>query len=258
MLSYQHIYHAGNLADVHKHAILATALAYMTAKPKPLTYIETHSGRGAYDLGGAEALKTGEAAQGIGALAAAFPEDHPYAQVRARIAVVYGPEIYPGSPLIAAHFLRESDRAHLAEMHPREFAALEDLNFPDHIKLHHGDGLAMALARTPPTPRRGLMLIDPSYEVKTDYATLPRQIAQLHAKWNVGVVMLWYPILADARHTPMLRDLRAALPDLITHEVRFAPARPGHGMVGSGMAVLNPPYGLDAEMARLTQMFAPL
>lgn len=258
MLSYQHIYHAGNLADVHKHAILATALAYMTAKPKPLTYIETHAGRGAYDLGGAEALKTGEAAQGILKLADAFREDHPYAKVRARIADVYGPTIYPGSPLIASHFLRDGDTAHLAEMHPQEFEALEDLNFPDRVKLHHGDGLEMALARTPPTPRRGLMLIDPSYEIKTDYATLPRQIAQLHAKWNVGVIMLWYPILSDARHAPMLRDLRAAVPAVQTHEVRFAPARPGHGMVGSGMALLNPPYGLETEMARLTKLFANL
>jgi 23S rRNA (adenine2030-N6)-methyltransferase len=230
----------------------------MTAKAKPLTYIETHAGRGAYDLSAAPSVKTGEAAQGILKLADAFPDDHPYAQVRARIAAVYGPDIYPGSPLIAAHFLRDSDRAHLAEMHPREFEALEDLNLPDHIKLHHGDGLAMALARTPPTPRRGLMLIDPSYEIKDDYATLPRQIAQLHAKWNVGVVMLWYPILSDARHTPMLRDLRAALPALTTHEVRFAPARPGHGMVGSGMAILNPPFGLSDEMTRLTKLFAPL
>lgn len=258
MLSYQHIYHAGNLADVHKHALLATALEYLTRKDKPLTYIETHAGRGAYDLSAAPAVKTGEAAQGILKLADAFPADHPYARVRARIARVYSESTYPGSPLIAAELLRGTDTLHLAELHPQEFEALEDLNLDDHVKLHHGEGLEMALARTPPTPRRGLMLIDPSYEVKSEYATLPRQIAQIHAKWNVGVLMLWYPILIDDRHRPMLATLRAAVPDTQTHEVRFKPARPGHGMVGSGMALINPPYGLDAETRRLTKLFAKL
>lgn len=258
MLSYQHSYHAGNLADVHKHALLAWALEYMTAKDKPLTYFETHAGRGAYDLSSDASTKTGEAAQGIGRLTGSFPKDHPYARVRARIAEVYGPTIYPGSPLIAAHFLRPQDRAHLAEMHPQEFDALDDLNLREEMQLFQGDGLAMALARTPPTPRRGLMLIDPSYEVKSEYEQLPRQIAQLHAKWNVGVIALWYPLLVDGRHQPMVRALRDAIPAIDIHEVRFAPARPGHGMVGSGMALINPPFGLHAEQARLTKLFKAL
>jgi 23S rRNA (adenine2030-N6)-methyltransferase len=258
MLSYQHIYHAGNLADVHKHALLATALDYMTRKDKPLSYLETHAGRGAYDLSAAPSVKTGEAAQGIVKLAEAFPADHPYARVRARIARVYSDTTYPGSPLIASQLLRDTDTLHLAELHPQEFAALEDLNLPENAKLHHGDGLAMALARTPPTPRRGLMLIDPSYEVKDDYAALPRQIAQIHRKWNVGALMLWYPILTDARHKPMLRALRDAIPAITTHEVSFKPARPGHGMIGSGMVMVNPPFGMDAECKRLNRLFAPL
>ena len=258
MLSYQHSYHAGNLADVHKHALLACALDYMTAKDKPLTYFETHAGRGAYDLTSEAAVKTCEAAQGILRLADAFPPEHPYSAVRARIARVYGEAVYPGSPLIAAHFLRPGDQAHLAELHPQEFAALEDLNFDDAHKLFHGDGIEMALARTPPTPRRGLMLIDPSYEVKAEYDALPRQIAQIHAKWNVGVIALWYPILVDGRHQPMVRGLREAVPDITIHEVRFKPARPDHGMVGSGMALINPPYGLQAELKRLDRLFKPL
>ena len=114
MLSYQHSYHAGNLADVHKHALLACALEYMTAKDKPLTYFETHAGRGAYDLTSEAAVKTGEAARGILRLAEAFPPEHPYSAVRKRIARVYWESIYPGSPLIATHFLRPGDQAHLA------------------------------------------------------------------------------------------------------------------------------------------------
>lgn len=258
MLSYQHGYHAGNLADVHKHAVLATTLNYLTQKPKPLTYFETHSGRGAYDLSGDQAQKTGEATQGILRLAEAFPADHPYTQVRTRIARVYSDTTYPGSPLIAETLLRDTDKLHFAELHPTEFEHLEDTLYGDNIKLHHRDGLEMALALTPPTPRRGACLIDPSYEVKTEYASATKTMTQLHRKWNVGVLMLWYPLLADARHRPMTRALREAIPDITLHEVGFKPARPGHGMQGSGMAIVNAPFGLHSELKRLTKLFAPL
>jgi 23S rRNA (adenine2030-N6)-methyltransferase len=117
------------------------------------------------------------------------------------------------------------------------------------------DGLAMALSRTPPEPKRGLMLIDPSYEVKTDYDRLPGIVQKLHAKWNVGIVMLWYPVLTNGAQTAMVRALRGSFPDALSHEVRFPPARPGHGMIGSGLFVVNPPFGLDAEADRLTDLF---
>ena len=257
MLSYQHGYHAGNLADVHKHALLAWTLAYLTQKPKPLCYIETHAGRGLYDLSAPEAQKTGEAAQGIGRAERWFDADHPYAQALAATRATHGPAAYPGSPLIAATFLRPDDRLHLAEAHPAEHDALARA-LPWERQIRHGDGFAMARALVPPTPRRGLMVIDPSYELPADYDRLPDFVATMARKWPVGVIVLWYPILRDARHAPMLRALAAAHPDALRHEVRFAAARSGHRMTGSGLFVLNPPWGLAEEGAWLASRFASL
>lgn len=141
MLSYQHAYHAGNLADVHKHALLSWALDYLTRKPKPLTYIETHAGRGLYQLDGAEARKTGEAAKGIGQVAEWFAADHPYTRTLAQVRADHGPQAYPGSPLIASHLLRAEDTLHLAELHPREHAALTRAVPGAHV--HKRDGLEM-------------------------------------------------------------------------------------------------------------------
>ena len=117
----------------------------------------------------------------------------------------------------------------------------------------------MAQSLLPPEPRRGMMLIDPSFEVKSDYDRIPAVIAQLHRKWNVGVIALWYPILADARHKPMLAGLeRLGLPGVLRHEVRFPPVREGHRMVGSGMFLVNAPFGLTEETARLSALFSRL
>ena len=255
MLSYQHAYHAGNLADLHKHALLASALDYLTRKDKPLSYLETHSGRGLYRLDGAEAAKTGEAKAGI--LRAErdgwLPAGHPLHAALASVRRSYGANAYPGSPLIAAHFLRRGDSAHLAELHPGEFAALEQV--AGFANLHRQDGFQMAQAVCPPTPRRGMLLIDPSFEVKADYATIPKQIDQIARKWNVGVIALWYPLLTDHRHQPMLDALMSSHPDALRSEVHFAPARPGHFMTGSGMWVLNAPFGLSDEAQQLEAMF---
>lgn len=258
MLSYQHIYHAGNLADVHKHALLAWMLDYLTQKEKPLTYIETHAGRALYDLGAEEALKTGEAQAGILQARKWFNPGHPYARVLDRVTAEDGPNAYPGSPLIAAHLLRPTDQIHLAELHPREHAALELAMSPTGARIHLRDGFETAFALCPPTPRRGLLLIDPSYEIKSDYNDIFRHIAKLHRAWNVGIIALWYPILTSRAHEPMLAALMAQAPDALRHEVRFPPARPGHGMVGSGLFVLNPPYGLAGEAKRLAAHFTKL
>lgn len=255
MLSYQHIYHAGNLADVQKHALLCRMLDYLTQKDKPLSYIETHAGRGLYDLGSAEALKTGEAAGGIAVLEGALPADHPYLRRLAEVRARYGAAAYPGSPLLAALALRDTDVMHLAELHPQEFAALTEVMAPWGAHLHRRDGFETALARTPPLPRRGLMLIDPSYEVKEDYATIPRHIAAIARKWNVGIIALWYPILTSGAHLPMLAALEANHPDHLRHEVRFPPVREGHRMVGSGMFIVNPPWGTTEAAAEISALF---
>lgn len=258
MLSYQHIYHAGNLADVHKHASLAWMLEYLTRKDKPLSYLETHAGRAIYDLADPAALKTGEAAKGARRLGAAFAPDHPYAQVLTTIQSEQGENAYPGSPMFAARLLRAGDRIDLAELHPREYGALDLAMSPFAATCHQSDGFDMAYSLCPPTPRRGLMLIDPSFEVKTDYTDIPRHIARLHRAWNVGIIVLWYPILTNDAHFAMLRTLSVAHPNALRHEVRFPPARPGHGMIGSGLFVLNPPFGLADEFTRLTEIFEPL
>lgn len=258
MLSYQHIYHAGNLADVHKHTLLAWMLAYLTRKDKPLTYMETHAGRAFYDLLDPAAVKTGEAAQGIGKTAGMSPVDHPFSEVLAQLRVAHGDAAYPGSPLIAGALLRPDDKMHLAELHPRENEALEYAMSAFPAKCYQQDGFDMAYSLCPPTPRRGLMLIDPSYEIKSDYEDIPRHIAKFTKAWNVGVICLWYPILKVSAHRKMLSVLETAHPDALRHEVGFAPAREGHGMIGSGMFVINPPYGLQAEAGRLSGAFKKL
>lgn len=257
MLSYQHAYHAGNLADLHKHGALAWALDYLMRKDKPISYIETHAGRGLYDLASPEARKTGEAAMGISAHEDWFGTEHPLSRVRRAVADAHGPDSYPGSPAIAAGLLRPNDHLHLAELHPGECDALRK-TLGRRAKIHQQDGFEMAHALTPPEPRRGLMLIDPPYEVKADYDTIPGHIAKVNKAWNVGIVMLWYPILTSAAHISMLTALDFAHDDGLRHEVRFPPAREGHGMIGSGLFILRPPFGLDKELARLSAHFDQL
>lgn len=257
MLGYQHIYHAGNLADLHKHALLAWVLARMAEKPKTLSYLETHAGRGVYDLDDEHAHRTGEARAGILRAEAEgwLPADHPLARAIALTRARFGESAYPGSPAIAAALLPRDCPMDLAELHPQEYAALEAALSP-RARTHFRDGFEMANALCPPTPRRGLLLIDPSYEVKRDYERLPGLIARIARKWNVGVILLWYPILTVPRHAPMLAELVADHAGLLISEVRFPPAREGHGMIGSGMAVVNPPWGLAEEAARIETLIA--
>lgn len=257
MLSYQHAYHAGNAADVHKHALLATTLAYLTRKDKPLTYLETHSGRAFYDLAGPEASKTGEAAQGIERMGGWFDADHPYAQTLQAARQEGGPKAYPGSPFIARHLLRDCDRLILSELHPQEVEALR-CALPG-ADVRQADGPAMALSVAPPEPRRGLCLVDPAYEVKAEYKAMPVLLQKLHRKWPVGILMLWYPILANGAERDMVRALKELNAEkTLLSEVRFPPARPGHGMQGSGMFVINPPWGLDQAATDLERRFARL
>lgn len=257
MLSYQHLYHAGNPADVHKHAVLAWMLEYLTQKPKPLTYIETHAGRGLYDLDAPEAVKTGEARAGVDRLLPRLGAAHPYVRAVGRTRRAAGARAYPGSPRLAAALLRPEDRIELAELHPQEAAALRAAMAETQALVHQVDGFSLAHSLCPPLPRRGVLLIDPSYEIKEDYETIPQIIAALHRKWNVGILMLWYPILLSGAHGPMLAALRGArMADVLHHEVHFPPVRPGHRMVGSGLFVVNAPWGLDAECARISEVFA--
>ncbi|MGD9293729.1 MAG: 23S rRNA (adenine(2030)-N(6))-methyltransferase RlmJ [Roseobacter sp.] len=256
MLSYQHIYHAGNLADIHKHVLLAWILAYLVRKDKPLTYIETHAGRGLYDLSEDASRKTGEAEKGVSVVEGYFMRDHPFASALQATRAAHGATAYPGSPVIAASSLRRHDKIHLAELHPTEFSALQVAMSPFAARCYKCDGFTLAHSLCPPNPRRGLMLIDPSYEVKSDYSDIPSHIKKITKAWNVGIIFLWYPILRQQRHVGMIERLERAYPNALRSEVTFASAKPEHGMTGSGSFVINPPFGLKDEIDRLSNEFA--
>lgn len=246
MLSYQHAYHAGGPADLHKHLILAALLDRLTAKPRPISYAETHAGRGLYDLSAPESVRTGEAAAGIARLA---PDPgSPFGRALAAIRAEHGAQAYPGSPLLAATLLRPDDHLALMELHPAEHAALRQVfrNRPD-IDIHRRDGYEGVLALAPMKPRKGLVLIDPSYEIKDEYAALPGFVRTLIAKWPEATVMIWYPLLPAGRHLRMLAGLAPLRP--LIDEAAFVPPPP-RGMTGSGVALLNAPWGTPALLDR--------
>lgn len=246
MLSYQHLYHAGNQADVHKHASLAVLLTKMAQKDKPMTYLESHAGRGVYDLSAPEAVKTGEAAAGIEAFlkSGKAPADHPYIALLNRIRGEISPTVYPGSPFIAEALLRPTDSIHLMELHPREYQALYGLMRYPNTHLHHRDGFEGVLALCPPQPSRGLVFTDPSYEDKTDYAATARFVLKLHRKWATGVIAVWYPLLKGDPHLELTKALtEAGLPKLFRSEVLFE--KPATALAGSGLIVVNTPFGTE-------------
>ena len=245
MLSYQHAYHAGCAADVHKHAVLARLLVRLAAKDDPLTLIETHAGRGLYDLRSVESKKTGEAIQGIVRLLAdgKLPRTHPLFKVIAATRKEHGPSAYPGSPLLAHALLRPQDKIHLMEMHPQEYAALEDfLGAEDNVFMQDSDGFKATLRIVPPTPARGLVLIDPSYEIKTEYAQTAQFVLDLHDKWPQGIIMLWYPLLKAGNHDVLTKTLENAnLKGFQRREMIFAKKKDVRGMYGSGLILVNLP-----------------
>ncbi len=253
MLSYQHGYHAGGPADLHKHIVLAELLARLTVKPRGITYLETHAGRGLYHLDAPEAQKTGEAAQGIARVVAdpATPFGRALASVRAEA----GAAAYPGSPLLARRLLRPQDRLVLMELHPAEHGGLNRALSGPGVAIHRRDGFEGALALAPFRPRRGLALVDPSYEVKTEYADTAAFVRRLVAKWPEAAVLVWYPILPAGRHAA-LREGLGPLPIQI-QEVAFAPP-PARGMTGSGLALVNAPHGAETAFAAALTQAAPV
>ncbi|MBV6657243.1 MAG: 23S rRNA (adenine(2030)-N(6))-methyltransferase RlmJ [Devosiaceae bacterium] len=257
MLSYQHAYHAGNAADVHKHAVLSLILGYLTQKAKPMSYLETHAGRGLYDLGSAESSKTGEAKLGVDALLARFAAEHPYRLAVEAVRAAHGANAYPGSPLIARHFKRPGDRLQLAELHPQEHEALCAVIPGSEVHVYKEDGFPWAARMSPPTPRRGLMLIDPSYELDHDVTGIPSFLEGLHRLWPVGVIMIWYPILAGDAHLEMADEIEAfGYPRFVRHEVRFGKTAKHHRLLGSGVAVINAPWTLEADAEAIDAVFA--
>jgi 23S rRNA (adenine2030-N6)-methyltransferase len=262
MLSYQHAYHAGNAADLHKHVALGVVLEVLLRKPRPLSYLESHSGRGLYDMAGPEALKTGEAASGIAQVAPSGA----FGQALGKVRAWAGAAAYPGSPLIAQALLRPQDRMVLCELHPAEHTALKaalghSLGGPE-VSVHKRDGHQGLRALCPPDPRRGLVLIDPSYEVKAEYAATAATALEVLRRWPQGIVMVWYPVLPAGRHEALAAQIMEAVPNNCLHsEVLFVDP-PERGMIGSGLLILAPPYGakeaLDEAWAGCAGIFRPV
>jgi 23S rRNA (adenine2030-N6)-methyltransferase len=263
MLSYRHVFHAGNYADVLKHLVVCRILAYLTQKPGPLRYIDTHAGAGTYRLDCAEALRNAEFRNGIGLLWGR--NDLPVALAAYRDLVVEfnGGDVlrhYPGSPWFARRLLRGQDRLDLYELHPRDFPRLRQLFENDgRAYCHFEDGFDRSVTLVPPRERRALVLIDPSYELKPDYARVVAHVQALHKRFATGVYALWYPVVESRR----LKTLEAAfinsgLRRTHLYEVCLTSTHSGRGMTGSGMIVVNPPWKLRDEVRAALGYFAPL
>lgn len=255
MLSYQHEYHAGNHADVLKHSVLALLIRALQRKPKPMRVLDTHAGSGTYDLGSPEAQRGREFERGI----ARVLEERPVPpELAAYIQIVDACnrgdalETYPGSPRIARALLRETDRLELFELHPKAHAALESAFRRDRqVHVHRRDGFEGVLAVVPPPERRGLVLIDPSYETDEDFARVLDVVPALHRRWTNGVIAVWYPLLRRPQAAAFARRLCALdLPRFYRVELEVEPAG-GFGLLGSGLAIANLPYGVDAELETL-------
>lgn len=254
MLSYQHGYHAGNFADVVKHLVLVRILNYLCQKDKPVFYLETHAGRGLYDLKSAQAIKTAEAREGIEALwphLTELPElFSPYINTIRAYNLDDTLRYYPGSPVIALHQLRIQDRLYCCELHPAEFNELQNIKRQHRdLKFHvsHTDGLLQLPALLPPPERRGLVFIDPSYEIKTDYQRLPHDVEKAYRRFKSGIYCIWYPILNKQWHIDMLRQFAKIDADSLRLEFHFTHSD-NLGMTGCGLWIINPPYVLAAEL----------
>lgn len=255
MLSYQHAYHAGCRADVHKHAVLTMLLQQLTRADTPLAYMETHAGRGMYRLDAPEALKTGEAQDGIIAMEARLDAAHPYCQLLRHIRQQAGAMAYPGSPAIAQRLLLPTDSMHLMELHPQENAALRVQMKGSGAHIYKRDGYEAVLALAPPSGSSGLVLIDPSYEVKSEYMQAADFVLELHAKWPETTILLWYPLLAAENHLPMLDKLQSAhLPACWQQQVRWQPLHP-RAMQGSGLFAVNLPDNMREALDTIASWF---
>jgi 23S rRNA (adenine2030-N6)-methyltransferase len=261
-MNYRHAYHAGNFADVLKHAVTVAVLSRMQERPKPLCYVESHAGAGLYRLDSPEALRSKEADTGILRLAAI---ERPGAALAAYLESVAAlPEnrellrAYPGSPLIAAGLLGEDDRLVLVEAVPEEAAALRRLFRHDHrVAVHCRDGWEALGALLPPTPRRGLLLVDPPYEAPDDLRRIVAGLALARRRWPVGVLAAWYPIKDRRTLRPFYRELGAAgLGGLLRVELSVRPDDNPAGLNGSGMVIAAPPWGLEQDLRQLVEAVA--
>ncbi|HYE36717.1 23S rRNA (adenine(2030)-N(6))-methyltransferase RlmJ [Methylocaldum sp.] len=253
MLSYRHGFHAGNHADVFKHLVLTLLVRPLLNKEKPFFYLDTHAAAGRYDLGSAMARKNREYETGIGPLwkVKAAPEavrDY-FETVRA---INSGDKLrfYPGSPRVVRHFLRPGDRMALSELHPNEVKVLGDEFAGDkQVKIHHLDGYQALKALLPPAERRGLVLIDPAFELRDERRRLLDAVKEAYRRWATGIFAVWYPIQDRATADDLLRRFKkSGIRNILAAEFKVLPDDEPLRLNGSGMIVINPPWRLDQQL----------
>lgn len=252
MLSYRHQFHAGNIADVFKHALLTRLLLALNRKDKPYCVVETHAGIGLYDLQHAWAQKTGEWQKGIARLwlRTDAPEAlQPYLEaVRAE-----NPDgqlrYYPGSPCIIRRLMRETDRLVLYELNKDDCETLRHhFRQARHTSIQNQDGYTAIKATLPPKERRGLLFIDASFDQGEDFTRVARAAKEAHSRFATGMTAVWYPLMGRSAIEAFERSLVAAgLPETLQLELCTEPRDYSEHIPGSGMIVINPPYGLDKE-----------
>jgi 23S rRNA (adenine2030-N6)-methyltransferase len=254
-MNYRHIFHAGNFADVLKHAALVSVLLHLKKKEKHFAVIDTHAGRGAYDIGGDDARKTREAVEGIGRLLA-LPAVPGVLAPYLEIVRSFGDNRYPGSPLIAARMLRPQDCLTAVEYQTAEYDALKaELGEVRNARAIRGDGFDELLRLLPPPERRGVVLIDPPFEQPNEFARTAEVLIAAHRRFASGIYLLWYPAktlqLVAATAAELLN---AAIRSLVRIELdigaAFAPEHEGRGppMRATGLLVVNSPFGFTGTM----------
>lgn len=253
MLSYRHSFHAGNYADVLKHTVQSLIIESLKEKEKPFLYVDTHSGAGRYQLTSEHAEKTGEYLQGIARIweQPDLPEELlPYMNIVRRMNDNGRLRYYPGSPLLAKHLLREDDALVLSELHSTDFPLLRAEFSRDHrTKVSKEDGYQQLKSKLPPASRRGFILMDPSYELKSDYEAVVKGVEEGYKRFATGTYAIWYPVVLRQHIKRMLKQLEATgIRKILQIELAVRPDSDQRGMTASGMIVINPPWKLEQQM----------
>jgi 23S rRNA (adenine2030-N6)-methyltransferase len=256
-MNYRHAYHAGNFADVVKHVALTVILLHLRRKDTPFAVIDSHAGRGLYDLLDEAAAKTGEARDGIERLRGLAPPLPGALDTYLKIVGESGADHYPGSPLIAAKLLRPQDRLVAIEKHPEEAAVLAATLKPFRKAFAKtADGYARLVKLLPPPERRGLVLIDPPFEAADEFKTLAQTVRDAYRRFGSGIYLIWYPVKSQAAADVFCGEVLATGVDkLLRIEIAVAPDT--DRLTRSGILVLNPPYGFDDAMGEILALLAP-
>lgn len=251
-MNYRHVYHAGNFADVAKHVGLVYCLEALKRKDAPFFVLDTHAGRGVYDLQSPEARKSGEADRGVQRLLETGFAEPALAGYLAAVRARRGKRLarYPGSPALIAAALRVGDRALFYELLPAEArAAAREIESAGHIRCEIGDGYAGLKAGLPPPERRGMVLLDPPYESLDELKELVRAFAEAYRRWPGGIYLMWYPIRsAEQRRGVHARLRNLDVPKMLYADLAVHPDDAGVGLAGSGLMIVNPPYGADEHL----------